>query len=578
MDDVVDIYELSPMQQGMLFHAVSEHPAGVDIEQIIVTLRESLDLATFEQAWRDVMRRHAILRTRFRWTDVAEPCQEVLAQAELAPTIADWRDLAPEAAEQRFDAHLRADRRSDFDLSRAPMMRLFVAQLPCGEWRILWTFHHALLDGRSFAVVLRELFTLYDAALRGEIIPVPPARPYRDYIVWRRSPDLANDEAFWRAALGTFHAPTPLAIGAPKPGDARGEPFGSRQQRLSRAFSAQLREAAHRADVTVNTMLQAAWAVLLHRYSSESDIVFGATRAGRGTRFANADEMVGLFINTLPMRIGVDDNAEIVPWLRSLRSQQVALRPYEHTPLAAVQAWSGITRGTSLFESAIVYDHQTLDARMQMPGRRFEYIGQTNFPLALIAYGDDEMLLRLEYSTDRFSDAAIARMLAHLVNLLARLAGGDATYLRDLDPVSAEERAVLVGDERIPTFATPDVTLHAGFARQVAATPEAIAVSIDTASGRQELSYAELDQRAEALAAHLRGLGIDANQVVGLRVDRDRGRRPGDPQGRRRRAQTWRADHHGLLGRRTGRIRARPASARRSCCCQQSESSYVEDE
>jgi NRPS condensation-like uncharacterized protein len=142
------------------------------------------------------MQRHPILRTRFRWEDVEEPCQEVLAQAELAATVADWRELARDAAEQRFDAHLRADRRRDFDLTCAPMMRLFVARLPGGESRVLWTFHHALLDGRSFAVVLRELFALYDAALRGEILSRPPARPYRDYIEWRRSLDLATARSF----------------------------------------------------------------------------------------------------------------------------------------------------------------------------------------------------------------------------------------------------------------------------------------------------------------------------------------------------------------------------------------------
>jgi amino acid adenylation domain-containing protein len=518
--DVVDVYELSPLQQGMLFHALSAYGDGVDIEQIIVTLRAPLDVATFEQALRDVVQRHPILRTRFRWEDGGEPCQEVLAQAELAATIADWGDLAPDAAEQRFDAHLRADRRRDFDLSCAPMMRLFVAGFPGGQSRVLWTFHHALLDGRSFAVVLREWFALYDAARRGEIMSLPPARPYRDYITWRRSLDLLAAEAFWRTALGTFDAPTPFAIDAPRSGDAGDEPFGAVQQHLSRAVSEQLREAAGRAGVTVNTMVQAAWAVLLHRYSGESDIVFGATRAGRVTGSADADEMVGLFINTLPLRVDVDDDAQIAPWLHQLRAQQIALRSYEHTPLADVQAWSGIARGAALFDSVIVYDHQTLDARMQMPGRRFHYIGQTNFPLALMAYGGEEMLLRLEYFAGRFSDAAIARMLAHLVNLLTQLADGDATYVRDLDPISAAERAELVGDTPIPTLTTRDATLHAGFARQVAATPEAIALSAETATGRVELSYAELDRRAEAVAAHLRTLGVGANHVVGLRVHR----------------------------------------------------------
>ncbi len=520
MNDVVDSYQLSPMQLGMLFHAVSEHPAGIDIEQIVITVREPLDLGAFEKAWRSVVARYAILRTRFRWQDVAEPCQEVLAHTEMTPTIADWRDLGPAAAEERFDAQLRADRGRDFDLSQAPMMRLFIAALPDDEWRVLWTFHHALLDGRSFAVVLRELFALYDAGLGGETIDLPAARPYREYIECRQSLEAANDEEFWRAALGTFSAPTPLTIGAPTPGDIPDEPFGSRQHRLTPELSAQLRDAARDADVTVNTMVQAAWAVLLHRYSGESDIVFGATRAGRRTGLPDADDMVGLFINTLPVRVDVDDDAETLPWLRSLRTQQVAVRGHEHTPLASVQAWSGVARGTPLFESAIVYDHQTLDGRMQMPERHFEYMGQTNFPLVLIAYGDDEMLLRLEYSTDRFSAAAIERMLAHLVNLLRLLACGDTPFVRDLDPTSAEERAALVGGGSVASFAAPGETLDAAFARQVAANPEAIALSCETASGRVDLSYAELDRRAEAVAAHLRGLGIGPDQLVGLRVER----------------------------------------------------------
>jgi amino acid adenylation domain-containing protein len=520
MSDVVDTYELSPMQQGMLFHALSEHPTGVDIEQIIITLRESLDLAAFESSWRNVVARYPILRTRFRWEDVGEPCQEVLAGTKLAASVSDWSDLPPDTAEQRFCAHLRADRRREFDLSTAPMMRLFVALLPGGESRVLWTFHHALLDGRSFALVLSDVFALYDAAKRGEAALLPPARPFRDYIAWRRSLDLSVDEAFWRNALGTFHTPTPLTVGAPPSPATPDEPFGSHQQRLPGELSEQLRRAARHADVTVNTMLQAAWAVLLHRYSGESDVVFGATRAGRSTGFAEANEMVGLFINTLPMRISLDDNAEVVPWLKSLRSQQIALRPYEHTPLAAVQACSAVERGAPLFESAIVYDHQTLDVRMQMPGRHFEYIGQTNFPLVLIAYGDDEVLLRLEYSTSRFSAAAMERMLKHLVSLLAQLAGEEATYLGDLDPVGASERAELVGVGPVECFSVADVSLGAGFARQVAATPGAVAVSADTEAGRVELTYRELDERAEQLAAHLLALGVTPGEVVGLRVHR----------------------------------------------------------
>jgi amino acid adenylation domain-containing protein len=519
MADVVDGYELAPMQQGMLFDALSAPGLGIDVEQVVVTLAEPLDVEAFERAFRAVIQRHPVLRTRFRWADVEEARQEVLARAEAETTVADWTDLAADAAERRFDEYVRADRRRDFDLSRAPLTRLFVAALPDGQSRVLWTYHHILGDGRSL-IVLLEWFTLYDAARRGETASLPPSRPYREYVEWRRSLDLASAEAFWRRTLATFTSPTPLGVEPPRARNVRDVPFDAREQRLSRTVSEQLRDAARHAEVTVNTMVQAAWAVLLHRYSGQSDVVFGATRAGRWTDSADDGVRVGLFINTLPMRVEVDDDAETARWLAALRAQQTALRPYQHTSLAAVHGWSGVARPAPLFESIVIYDHHSIDALLRMPGRHFDYIGQTAFPLALRAYGDDEMLVRLEYSTARFSDAAIARMLGHLVNLLERLAGGAATHVRDLDPVTAEERAELVGAEAIPEITHADRTLHAGFARQVAATPEAIAVSVDTDAGRLDLSYAELNRRADAVAARLRTLGVTANEAVGLRVER----------------------------------------------------------
>lgn len=515
---IIDAYELSPLQQGMVFHALSTPGLGVHVEQITIETRDEIDVPTFEHAFRTVMQRHPILRTRFRWRDLDEPRQEVLAEVELAATVADWRHLEPEAARRRFEVHRRADRRDDFDLSEAPLMRLFVAHCPGGGSRVLWTWHHLLGDGRSF-VVLLEWFALYDAARRGESVELPPARPYRDYIVWRRTLDHAAAERFWRSDLETLEAPTSLGLGAPGVTQRGADPFGTVQRRLSRDDSDRLRAAAARWGVTVNTMLQAAWAVLLRRYGGESDVVFGATRTGRWTGSDETAVRIGLFINTLPMRVTVDDDAEIGSLLQTLRARQVALRPYEHTSLAAVHGCSSVARGTPLFESVVVYDHKTLDSFIDMPGRRFEYAGQTNFPLTLLAYGDDEMLLRLQYSTERFTDAAMARMLGHVVNLLSQLAGGTVTTVGDLDPLDAEERAALVGTPAT-SVACRDRTLHGGFMRQAAATPDAVAVTAGTGTERVELTYGELDRRTSALASRLRELGVTDGDVVGLRVER----------------------------------------------------------
>ncbi|MDN5863891.1 MAG: amino acid adenylation domain-containing protein [Gammaproteobacteria bacterium] len=528
MDEVVETYKLAPMQEGMLFHALSERGRGVDIEQIIITMQDAPDPQKFRHAWRFVMQRHAILRTRFRWEGVTEPRQEVVASTEPPLTRVDWRDVPEATAEQRFAAQLSADRHNDFDMAHAPLMRLFAARFPAGRARIIWTFHHVLLDGRSFAIVLRELFWVYDALCRGSAPTLSSTAPYRNYIEWRHSLDLTAAEAYWRKLLRGVHAPTPFAVDLPRAeGGAdkfREEPFGDRERRLSRTLTERLRRAAGAAEVTLNTMLQAAWAVLLHRYSGESDIVFGATRAGRRIGLPDAENMVGLFINTLPVRVTVTSDALVTQWLQSLRAQQIALRPYEHAPLTAVQAWSDVARGMPLFESVVVYDHCSLDVQMESEhasGRHFEYLGQTNFPLALIAYGDDEMLLRLEYARRRFSDTAVERMLEHLVMLLAGLAGGRAERIRDLDLLTETEREALTGGNEISRHTPAHASLQEGFERQAARTPEAIAIACGTGEARVEFSYAELDRRTGELARHLRALGVVPNQLVGLRTERN---------------------------------------------------------
>lgn len=519
------------MQHGMLFHAISAGHTGVDIEQIVMTLREPCEIGHFMDAWHAVMQRHTILRTRFRWEELPEPKQEVVAHAALPLTRVDWSGLDPATLEQKFSAQLATDRRQGFDLTRAPLMRLFVADVASDEQRVVWTFHHSLLDGRSFPHVLREVFSLHNAAKRGASVQLDVPRPYREYIDWRKSLDLAGAQAHWRTTLAGFRAPTPFGVDSTRSDDPKvtlPEPFfGAKQARLSAQVTTRLRATARNLDVTVNTMLQAAWALLLHRYSGESDIVFGVTRAARMTGLVDSDARVGLFINTLPMRVQVIDDLEVTPWLQSLRAQQTATRAVEHTPLTHVQAWSEMPRGTPLFESLVVYEHSTLDSQLRSlggawTGRTFEYIGQTNFPLTVVAYGDAEMLVRIEYSRARFADAAVGRMLGHLFTLLETLARGDAHHLKDLVLLTPAERSALmtVVPARSVAHTAP---LHVLFEQQAMGTPQAIALTEYVDGVRQELSYAQLNARANVLAQRLRELGVGANAVVGLRTERNAG-------------------------------------------------------
>jgi len=522
MSQVVDAYELSPMQVGMLFHALSGEGPGVYVEQVVATLREPLDADQLVRAWQRLLERHAVLRTRFRWQDVDAPVQEVLERAEIPVERLDWRAFTENEVSRHFSSLATEERERGFDLAQAPLMRLVLVRTAETEHRMLWTVHHALLDGHSRVLLFRELFVLYEAFMRGTEPQLAEPRPFRDYIAWLRTLDEAAAEAHWRAALAGFHARTPLLPARAherEPAGASGR--GVHEARLPLALTDALRLRARQARITLGMLVQAAWALLLHRYTGEPEVVFGVTRAGRPRALAGIGETLGIFINTLPVRIRIDPEAELVPWLGELRAQHAALRDYEHTPLAKVHDWSAVPRGTPLFESILVFDSHSLDTQLRSlgeawRGRRFEVHGETNYPLTVAAYGDQELLLQIEYSRARFTDAATARMLGHLRTLLEAMAANRQARLKDLPLLTEAERCQAIsGWNRVESYPR-GACLHERFEKQVALTPDAVAL----VCGDERLSYAELNRRANRLAHHLRKLGVKPEELVGLRTER----------------------------------------------------------
>ena len=507
----------------MLFHAVDGTAPGVDIEQVVIVLEEILDDARFVHAWQRVVERHAILRTRFQWSGTGNPLQEVLDRVQVPVRHLDWRAVPAARRTDRFQALLAEDRAEGFGLDTAPLLRLTLVRVTESECWVLWTFHHALLDGRSFALVLHEVFALYEAHAHGREADLPSPRPYRDYIQWLGNLDHDRAKEYWQRALAGFRAPTPLVVGRDRePETIAGNAWGTHELRCSPELTAALSAVAREASVTFNTLLQGAWALLLHRYSGERDIVFGSTRACRKSALGGADEMVGIFINTLPVRTKIDPEAQLATLLQDLRGQQMALRDYEHTPLTKVQSWSEVPRGTPLFDTLLVYEHKTLDAQMHVTGRKrgsrrfYYYYGQTNFPLTVAAYGGEELLVQLQYSRRRLEDAAMSRMLGHLHALLEGMAHGPATKLKRLRLLPQEERQRLIAKWNPAERYDCVGCLHQRFERQVTLTPDTVAVTCENVS----LSYADLNRRANRVAHHLRALGVTPEELVGLRVER----------------------------------------------------------
>ena len=520
---VEDSYPLSPMQQGMMYHSIYDPRSGVDIEQMVYTLHENLNVRAFVSAWQRVIDRHPILRSSFRWEGLDEPVQEVNSRASLEWRQEDWRGLSEEEQHDRLADYLGSDRRRGFDLSEKTLNRMALFRAGDSDYEFIWTFHHAIIDGRSFVTVLKEAFAYYESfAMAGELeLPLP--RPYRDYIEWLGDQDLRRAEDFWREELKGFASPTQLVAPLNDPLALCAEPGYTEQGvKLSAPLTSSLKKLAAENHVSLNNMAQGAWALLLARYGGESDVIFGATRACRRSTIEGAEAIVGPLINTLPMRVNVSEDMRLMDWLRRIRAKHVALRGYEHTPLAKIQEWSEVPNGKLLFDSILVFENYELDAYLRTLGadwetRDFELLEQTNYPLALSAWAGPELLLKLAYDQRNFDDGTIGRMLGHLKTLLEGMVQHPSERIGSLPMLTEEERRQLIFEWNETRREHPkDACIHQLFEAQVRRTPEATAILF----GREKLSYRDLNAKANQMAHHLRALGVGPESLVGIFMGR----------------------------------------------------------
>lgn len=518
---------LSPVQHGMLYHRLrgGAH-TGVDIEQMVGVLREDLDDEAMRHAWARVLERHPILRTRFRWEGLDRPVQEVLTRVVLPFVTHDWYSVPASEREASLDELLRADRLRGFDLDHAPIVRVAIIHFSATDHRLIWTFWHALLDGGSFVPLVTEVFAFYQSFREGRDISPDVPRHYHAHVAWLDE-HVARMEtsaaAYWRSTLAGFTAPTPLPCSAPDLLPSRGPHIlGEREIRLSRETTDALRALAATHDVTLNTCVQAAWALVLSAHSGEDDVVFGATRACRSTGLPAAKQMIGLFANTLPVRAKIARTARVVTLLKDLRAAQVAVREFEHTPLTVVQGLAEIPRGAALFDSILVFNEALVDTVLRAQGepwarRTFGFLEQTGFPLTLFGYAETELLLKLSYDRERFDHTTIGRLLAQMSTMLTAIARDAEQEIWAIPRLSAEERhTVLVAWNETTTPYREDRCIHELIDEQVTRTPDDTAVTFRDTS----ISYRELSVRSDALARKLRTLGVGPEIPVGIFVER----------------------------------------------------------
>jgi amino acid adenylation domain-containing protein len=518
---VEDVYRLTPAQEGILFHSLLDPGSGVYMTQMTFTF-EGADLDLLEAGWQDVIDARPILRTAFAWENLEHPLQIVGRGVRLPLERLDWTGVAAAEQEQRLARHVAEDVTRGFNLARAPLARLATIRLSPELSHVVFTFHHILLDGWSLPLVLADVFTAYAARRGGAPAVLPQRRPYKDFVQWTTSRDLGPSEKYWREALRGVSAPTPLGLSREGASPQGLEPvYPSEHGRLSPALTATLAALARENRLTLSTLVQGAWALTLSRHAGASTVVYGATVSGRPAALPEVEQMIGLFINTLPVRVDVPPDAALVAWLQRLQEQQLDLRQHEFAPLVQIQGWSDVARGVSLFESIVVFENYPNLGPAAGPAglvlRDLRHYDNSSYPVTLIAAAGSELTFRIAYDGRRFDRGAIVRMLGHFRTILEGMAARPQSRLAELPFLTDDERRQLV----VGMNADPHAQLEARlvpdrFEAQAASTPDAVAAVFE---GRS-VTYRELDAKANRLAHLLRSRGAGRGARVAIYLER----------------------------------------------------------
>ncbi len=510
MRNVEDAYPLSPTQSGMLFHSITAPRSGVYVTQVTASIKGSLNTAKFGEAWQQLLDRHGVLRTAFVWDGLDEPLQVVRSSVMLPYQTLDWSEFAASERSARLHSLLRQDRLEGFDLDKAPLTRVRAIRVASDEHILVWTFHHIICDGWSTGVLFAELGLLYN-----EVHPSSLARPYRHYIEWQLTRDTAADLSYWEGKLAGFRDP----LSVPLSTDAVGSGTRQVQRHLPADLCHALRRSARDWRLSLSTIFHAAWALLLSRYCETEDVVFGSTLAGRPADLDGIESMVGLFINTLPIRLDVTDSDTVSELLQ--KTQQVLLDSMEHqfVSLADIQSRTEIKAGVALFSTLIAFENvpevSAESSQGSLPLDDVVYYDQSNYPMAFLVVPEESVRVVAVYDASLYTADVAERILDHVVAFLGHFVNRPTVVVGEIEMLSNAEQELLIdiNDTSVPTPAGTVVDLICqNFASRGSQT--AILTS------GESVTYAELNQRSNLIADRLAEAGVCAGDRVGLLMSR----------------------------------------------------------
>ncbi|QQX12906.1 amino acid adenylation domain-containing protein [Bacillus altitudinis] len=515
-DQVQDMYYLSPMQEGMLFHTLHHQEKGFYVEQMDMNVKGTLRSDLLEKSMNIIVERYDIFRTVFLHEKVKRPVQVVLKNRPFQLDVVDIQDLSESEQLERIDRFKQKDQLRGFDLSKDLLMRASVFQTGPSSYRWIWSYHHILLDGWCFGLVVQELFAIYHALLHDIPYRLEPVKPYKEYIQWLEKQDKQASLEYWTQSLAGFEGQSTFKEQRKQTNEHE---LGEIEWAMSKEETAALSELALQQNATLSSALQSAWSILLSRYQRSNDVLFGTVVSGRPSDLAGVDRMVGLFINVIPRRIQLTDQMTFRSLLSETQQQSLAAEPHQYIPIYDIQAKVGQQQ---LIDHIVVFENVPAakkDEQESLLGFTVEDMNvyeKSNYDLNLLASPGEQLQLKLAFNQRAFDPAFVRKLKDQLTLLIKGAIKHPDQSVHTLTLVTKQEKQRMLEEWNAPELEHDQLYLTKWFEHNVRKQPNAVALS----AGDHTMTYAELNEQANRLARHLQKNGVGHQTVTAILAER----------------------------------------------------------
>ena len=505
------IYPLSSVQKGMLFHGLYDKKSDAYLEQITFDiLAPDLDHELLKESWNHLLRNHSALRSSFFYEGLNMPLQTVAKEIGIPFTFQDLSSLPASEKRKVLDQWIAIDAKEKFDFSIVPLMRVGLLKLDATNYKMVWAYHHILLDGWSLPIIIEELFNVYDELKSGKEVTTKKEDIYQDYIELLQERDVREEEKFWKNYFDGFKSPSLLPYVTSTENRNKGEAVTAFEYlNFDKAYTREISKYVQANQITINTFVQGVWSILLSKLCGQKEVVFGVTVSGRTTEMSDIENRVGLFINTLPLRAKFDDQQKLTKWLTDLQSKHAATRNFQHSGVNDIKNWCSLP--AELFDSILVFQNyplrSVLSGQWSLSVEDITFKSKNNYLFSITAAGLDQRLdIEFEYKSALIDQQTAMMIKNNFKEVMDQLIFDGVEELESISLSSIEEQEALTNSE----------TLISLFEKQVAKTPNQLAVTYQN----KQLSFAELDEQANKLSDYLQfTYDLQADDLIGVMMD-----------------------------------------------------------